>query len=78
VLAVLLVAVSVGLDNFGAATSIGVSGADRRLRLRIAVIFGAFEALMPIVGLLLGNVVSRHLGNGSKILAGSILCVAGL
>jgi putative Mn2+ efflux pump MntP len=78
VLAVLLVALSVGLDNFGAATAIGVSGVDRRLRLRIAVVFGAFEATMPVVGLLLGNAASRHLGSGSKVLAGSVLCLAGL
>ena len=77
-LAILLVALSVGLDNFGAATAIGVSGVDRRLRLRIALVFGAFEAAMPLLGLLFGNAVSHHLGPGSKVLAGSVLCLAGL
>jgi putative Mn2+ efflux pump MntP len=78
VLAVLLVAFSVGLDNFGAATAIGVSGVDQHLRLRIAVVFGAFEAAMPVLGLLLGNAVSRQLGSGSKVLAGSVLCLVGI
>ena len=77
-LAVLLVALSVGLDNLGAAAAIGVSGVDQRLRLRIAIVFGTFEAAMPVVGLLLGNAVSHHIGNNGKILAGSVLCLTGL
>ena len=78
VLALFLVALSVGLDNFGAATAIGVSGVDQHLRLRIAIVFGAFEAVMPVLGLLVGNALSRHLGSASKVLAGSVLCLAGL
>lgn len=77
-LAVLLVAVSVGLDNLGTAIAIGVSGVDGHLRLRIGVIFGLFEAAMPLVGLLLGGSVAHDLDGKTKILAGSVLCVAGV
>jgi manganese efflux pump family protein len=76
--AVLLVALSVGLDNFGAAAAMGASGVDQHLRLRVALVFGVFEAATPLLGLLLGNAVSHHLGSGSKGLAGSVLCVTGL
>jgi putative Mn2+ efflux pump MntP len=34
----------VGLDNFAVAIDIGLTGVDRRVRLRIAVVFGLFEA----------------------------------
>jgi len=44
VLAILLVAVSVGLDNFAAAIGIGLSGLDAKLRLQVAIVFGVFEA----------------------------------
>lgn len=77
-LAIALVAIAVGLDNLGAATAIGVSGVDRSLRWRIALIFGAFEAAMPVVGILLGHAVSRQLGGTSKLLAGSVLCLVGI
>jgi putative Mn2+ efflux pump MntP len=77
VLALLLVAVSVGLDNFGATTAIGVSGVDRDLRLRIAVIFGVFEAVMPVIGLLLGHGLAHELGAAAKPSAGAMLGVAG-
>lgn len=77
VLALLLVAVSVGLDNFGAATAIGVSGVDRSLRLRVGLIFGVFEGGMPVVGLLLGHSLARDLGSAAKPIGGALLGLAG-
>jgi putative Mn2+ efflux pump MntP len=50
-----LVAVSLGLSNFAAAIGIGVSGVDARTRLRVGLVFGLFEAAMPLLGLLLGH-----------------------
>lgn len=76
-LALILVAVSVGLDNFGAATAIGVSGVDRKLRLQVALIFGVFEAAMPVVGLLLGHSLARDLGTAAKPIGGTLLGLAG-
>jgi len=78
VLALLLVAVSVGLDNLGAATAIGVSGVDTQLRLRMAVVFGVFEAAMPLLGLLLGRSVAGTLGSHTKLVAGVVLGLVGL
>jgi putative Mn2+ efflux pump MntP len=77
VFALLLVAVSVGLDNFGASTAMGVSGVDRRLRLHVAVIFGVFEATIPVVGLLLGRTLARDLGSTTKFIEGGLLVLAG-
>ncbi len=76
--ALFLVALSVGLDNFGAATSIGVRGVDRTLRLRVAVVFGFFEAAMPLVGILLGRAVAGDLGGAATPLAGALLAAVGL
>jgi len=78
VLALLLVALSVGLDNFGASTALGVSGVDRKLRLRIALIFGVFEATMPLVGLLLGHSVAHDLGGAARPIGGALLGIAGV
>ena len=61
--ALLLVAMSVGLDNFAASTALGVSGVDCKLRIRLAVIFGVFEGVMPVVGLLLGRSLAHDLGS---------------
>jgi manganese efflux pump family protein len=65
VLAVLLVALSLGLSNFAAAIGIGISGIDARTRWRVGVVFGLFEAGMPIVGLLLGRSLAGTLGGAA-------------
>jgi putative Mn2+ efflux pump MntP len=78
VAALLLVALSVGLDNFGAAAALGVSGAGAHLRLRVAAIFGVFEAAMPVLGILLGDSVAGSLGRHANLVAGLVLCLAGI
>jgi putative Mn2+ efflux pump MntP len=77
VVALLLVAMSVGLDNFAASAALGVAGVDRKLRLRVAVIFGVFEGLMPVLGLLLGRSLAHDLGRTAKPAAGALLGAAG-
>ena len=59
VIALLLVAVALGLSNLAAAIAIGVSGVSGAVRLRVAVVFGLFEAGMPLVGLALGHAFSE-------------------
>ncbi len=75
--ALLLVALAVGLGNFSAAGALGMSGAGSR-RLEIAVVFGVFEAAMPLVGLLLGDSVAHGLGGRTNLVAGLVLCLAGI
>lgn len=77
-LALLLVAASVGLSNFAAAVSLGVAGVDARTRLRVGLVFGAFESGMPVVGLLIGDHVATALGQASRWVGGALLIGVGL
>lgn len=77
VLALIPVAVALGLDNFAAAIAIGLAGVDARTRLRVGVVFGAFEAGMPIVGLLIGAQAAALLGHASQWLAAGLLIAVG-
>src|ERR1700694_4847671 len=77
-LGLLLVSVSVGLSNFAGAIGIGLSGIDARTRLRVGIAFGLFEALMPIIGLLLGQAVAGHLGHIAKYVGSAILIAVGV
>ena len=76
-LALLLVAVSLGLSNFAASVGIGVSGVDGRTRLRVGVIFGAFETAMPIIGLIAGRSLARTLGHGAHWVGAALLIGTG-
>ncbi len=76
-LALLLVAGSLGLNNLAASIAIGLSGVDRAARTRVAVAFGAFEAGMPLVGLLIGHQLSHALGSAAHIVGGLLLIAVG-
>jgi putative Mn2+ efflux pump MntP len=77
VFAIVLLAVAVGLGNFAAAIGIGVSGVSRRTRVRVAVVFGVFEAGMPVAGLVLGHSLAAGLGQAARWLGAAALIVVG-
>lgn len=72
-----LVAAALGLSNFAAAVGIGLSGVDARVRLRVGVAFGAFEAGMPIIGLLAGHRSAQSIGQAGAYVGGGLLVAVG-
>jgi manganese efflux pump family protein len=77
-LALLVLAVVVGLSNFAAAIGIGVSGVSGGTRLRIAAVFGLFEGGMPVLGLVLGHDVASSLGHAARWIGGAVLIAVGV
>ena len=77
-LALLVLAVVVGLSNFAGAVGIGVSGVSGATRVRIAVVFGLFEAGMPVLGLALGHGLAGGLGHASHWIGGGVLIAVGV
>ena len=78
ILALILVGLSVGLGNFAASVAIGLGGVDKSLRWRIALVFGGFETLMPIIGLVIGHKVAGSLGSHANLIGGVLLAATGL
>jgi putative Mn2+ efflux pump MntP len=74
----LLVAASVGLSNLAAAIGIGFGGVTARTRIRVAVVFGVFEAGMPIVGLVVGAGVAGAIGHTARWISAVVLIGIGL
>ena len=77
-LALVLVALSLGLSNFAAAIGIGVVGVDARTRVRVGAVFGIFEAGMPILGLALGHSLASTLGHAARWVGAGVLIATGL
>jgi manganese efflux pump family protein len=77
VIALLLVAVSLGLSNFAAAIGIGVTGIDTPTRIRVGLVFGLFEAGMPILGLVLGHSLAHALGHAAHWIGAALLIATG-
>lgn len=76
-LLLLLASVAMGLSNFAGAIAIGSSGVDNRTRIRVGVVFGIFEAGMPLVGLAVGHGVAADVGRASRWLATALLVAIG-
>ena len=72
-LALILAALAVGLGNFGASVGIGMSGATKATRVRVGIVFGVFEAGMPLVGLLAGRGAAQAVGNVAGYVGGALL-----
>ena len=76
-LPLLLVAASVGLSNLAAAIGIGFGGVTKATRLRVALVFGAFETGMPIVGLIIGAGLATGIGQLARWIGAGLLIVLG-
>jgi len=71
--ALLIVALALGLNNFGAAIAIGVSGVDRRTGLKVAAVFGLWDVVMPAAGLLIGHGLAGELGRAARWTGAGVL-----
>lgn len=67
-----------GLDTFALSLALGVQPLPLARRVRLALWFACFEAVMPAVGLLLGLPLGTTLGAWGAYLAGALLVLVGL
>jgi manganese efflux pump family protein len=65
------------LDTFALAAALGMAGLEARDRLRVTLVFTAFEAGMPIVGMLIGRAAGALIGGWAGYLGIGFLFVAG-
>jgi len=77
-LTLVLLAASLGLSNLAAAIGLGVAGVDARTRWRIGIVYGLFEAGMPVVGLLLGRNLAGAMGRLTHPIGAALLITTGL
>lgn len=77
-LSTLLVAAALGLSNFAASIGIGLAGVTNTLRRQIVSIFGFFEAIMPIAGLLMGRSIAGSIESTAPYLGGGLLVLSGV
>jgi putative Mn2+ efflux pump MntP len=70
--------VPLGLDTFAVAAALGIVGVSPARRLRISLLFTAFEAGMPLIGLALGAPLGNAIGSAADYIAIGILLAFGL
>jgi manganese efflux pump family protein len=70
--------VPLGLDTFAVAATLGLVGVTPERRLRISLLFTAFEAGMPLIGVALGAPLGRAIGGAADYAAIAVLLAFGL
>ena len=66
-----------GLDSFAVAAAIGASQATTVWQRRVSLIFVLFEGGMPLIGLVLGAVLARGIGQVADYVAGAAVIAIG-
>jgi putative Mn2+ efflux pump MntP len=65
------------LDTFALAAALGMTGLEARDRVRVTLVFTAFEAGMPIVGMLIGRAAGTLIGAWAGYMGIGFLLAAG-
>ena len=78
VISLLILGFVLSLDNFRLAIALGAFRLSWRRALRIAVVFGLWDAFSPLVGLLIGRYFGQEIGPVADTLGPIVLLVYGL
>ena len=70
--------IPLGLDTFAVAAALRMLGSTRATRVRISILFPAFEAAMPLIGPALGAPLGRAIGESADYVAIAVLLAFGL
>lgn len=78
VLKLIALVLPLGLDSFAVAATLGLLGQPPGRRVRISLVFTAFEAGMPLIGLVLGAPLGHAIGSGASDVAIGLLVAVGI
>lgn len=74
---VLLLAIALAIDAFSVAVAACAKPHEKRLDLKLAIIFGVFQALMPLIGYFGGMAMQNFVGDYTKYAAFALLLFLG-
>lgn len=76
-IALLVLSVALGSDAFSVAICAGLTGVSYHQKARMAISFGLFQFLMPILGLIIGGLFGSVAGGVAAYIGGGILIILG-
>ena len=75
---ILILGVTLSFDNFRTAVALGGLRLTRRHAVQVALVFGFWDTLAPLVGILGGAYVSRSIGSTAEYVGAVVLAAYGL
>jgi putative Mn2+ efflux pump MntP len=77
VLRLLALLLPLSMDTFAVAAALGAAGLSRSQRLRVSLVLAGFEAVMPLVGIVVGQGIGHTVGSLADYLASAALLALG-
>jgi manganese efflux pump family protein len=74
----LILGVTLSLDNFRTAIALGALRITRRQAVQAALVFGFWDAVAPLVGILGGDYLARTIGSTADLVGAAVLAAYGL
>jgi manganese efflux pump family protein len=73
----LILGITLGLDNFRTAVVLGALRLSWRHSLQAALVFGFWDAIAPLVGILAGDVFAEQIGSTADYIGAAVLAAYG-
>jgi manganese efflux pump family protein len=74
----LILGLTLSLDNFRTAIALGALRMSRREALQVALVFGFWDAVAPLVGILAGDYFAEAIGSTADYLGAAVMGAYGL
>jgi putative Mn2+ efflux pump MntP len=74
----LILGIALSLDNFQTAIALGALRLGGRDAVRVALVFGFWDAVAPLVGILIGDYLAETIGSTADYLGAAVLGAYGL
>jgi putative Mn2+ efflux pump MntP len=74
----LILGITLSLDNFRTAIALGALGIPRRRAIRVALVFGFWDTVAPLLGILGGDYFAETIGSTADYVGAVVLAVYGL
>ena len=75
---VLILGITLSLDNFRTAIALGALGLTRRHTVQVALMFGFWDMVAPLVGILAGGFFGKTIGSTAEYVGAAVLGAYGL
>lgn len=78
IIALFIIAISLSMDAFSLALIYGTGGINKKDKFFLSFIVGTCHFIMPLIGLLIGNIIISKINFNPDIIVGVILFLIGL
>lgn len=77
IISLILMAIALGLDAFSVSLGIGMQWLRLKRIAIIGIVFGLFHILLPLIGIVIGKVLSSQIGEFTAFIGGLLLIAIG-